>query len=73
MYVLTCDGDLTAGSATPQCSGSWTLVQMPEPFDPSQLDVSLLGWMFGAGFTLVAGPLVFSIGIRAFLDFIKRA
>ena len=57
----------------PVCSVPWTLVQAPEQFDPSQLNPVLLGELYGVGFTVIAGPLIFALGVRAFLNFIKTA
>lgn len=72
--LLHCPGDLIVQSgASPVCSVDWVLVPYIQPFDPSQLDPVTLGQAFGAGFTLVGSFLVMSIGIRAFLNFIKQS
>lgn len=73
-YALTCDGTVSvdAGGA-PLCSGGWVLVQLPEPFDPSQLDPAVLAQVFGVGFGLVTTVLLIGIGCKAVLDFIKHA
>lgn len=57
----------------PVCSVPWTVVQAPEQFDPAQLDPAQLGQLYGIGFTVVAGPLILALGVRAFLNFIKTA
>jgi hypothetical protein len=71
--VLQCPGELTVLDGTPTCSVEWSLVAYSAPFDPSQLDPTILAQAFGAGFSLVAGFMVFSIGIRTFLNFIKQS
>ncbi len=73
-YALTCDGTVSvdAGGA-PLCSGGWVLVQLPEQFDPSQLDPAVLAQVFGIGFTLVTTVLLIGIGCKTVLDFLKHA
>lgn len=72
--LLHCPGELVMqGGASPMCSVDWLVVPYAPPFDPSQLDPIVLGQAFGAGFTLVASFMVFSMGIRAFLNFIKTS
>ena len=73
MYVLSCDGDFNVADQTPQCSGTWILIQLPESFDPSQLDTATLSELYGIGFVLIASPIIFSLGCKAILDFLKRA
>lgn len=52
--VIQCDGDvLVSMDGAPLCSGTWTLVPVPEPFDVSQLDPAVLGQAWLVGFTLV--------------------
>lgn len=73
-YSLAChEENLSVEAGEPHCSGGWILIQQPEQFDIEQLDPAQLGAMFGVGFSLVAGVLVFSIGVRAVLNFIKTA
>lgn len=71
--LLHCPGDLIVQGGAPMCSVEWVSVPYIAPFDPSQLDPSVLAQAFGAGFTLVASFLVMSMGIRAFLNFIKQS
>ncbi|MGG2034259.1 hypothetical protein ABFY62_26465 [Pseudomonas aeruginosa] len=51
----------------------WVLTQVPEQFDPSTLDTVALGQAFSVGFGLVGTVLVGALGVKAVLDFIKRA
>lgn len=71
--AIRCIGELTTVSGYPQCSGLWEAYVLAPPFDPSQLDPVVLGQAFGAGFTLIATFMVFSMGIRALLNFIKTS
>jgi hypothetical protein len=50
--VLKCaDGEvLISTDGAPLCSGTWTLVPVPEPFDLSQIDPAHASMMFGLGF-----------------------
>lgn len=58
--VLKCaDGDVViATDGAPLCSGTWTLVPVPEPFELSQIDPAHASAMFGLGFGLII-PLWF--------------
>lgn len=69
--VLSCDGELFVTGSTPQCSGSWVLVQASVPFDPSTLDPASLAQAFGVGFVLICTPLAAIFGARAILKMIK--
>lgn len=71
--LLHCPGELIIQGGAPTCSVDWVSVPYIIPFDPSQLDPVILAQAFGAGFTLVAGFMVMSMGIRAFLNFIKQS
>lgn len=53
--VLRCaDGDvLIATDGAPLCSGTWTLVPVPEPFELSQLDPQQVATHFMLGFSLI--------------------
>ena len=52
--VLRCVGEVSvATDGAPLCSGVWTLVPVPEPFSPEQLDSAMLADAFGAGFVIV--------------------
>ncbi|MCH3084291.1 hypothetical protein K3X07_14790, partial [Listeria monocytogenes] len=62
-----------APDGAPLCSGMWVLTQVSEQFDPSTLDPVALGQAFSVGFGLVATVLVGALGVKAVLDFIKRA
>ncbi|GIZ13884.1 hypothetical protein [Pseudomonas sp. NCCP-436] len=73
IYALTCDGAVSVDTGgAPLCSGSWVLIQLPEQFDPSQLDPAVLAQLFGIGFSLVTTVLLIGIGCKAILDFIRR-
>ena len=70
--VLSCDGDLSVTlSRTPQCSGTWTLVQAPDQFDPSTLDPVSLAQAFGVGFVVIGTPLAAIFAARAILKMLK--
>lgn len=57
MIIPVCSGELsTLASGELACSGAWSWLDsamVPVPFDYLQLDYSLLGGMFTAGFTIV--------------------
>ncbi|WJZ46455.1 ssDNA binding protein [Pseudomonas phage PMBT54] len=69
--ALYCPGDLSSDGGVPVCSNPWEIQPVSLPFDPSQLDPAQLGVAFGAGFTLVTAFLVFGLGVRVLLNFIK--
>lgn len=69
--VLSCDGELLVTGSTPQCSGSWTLVQAPDQFDPSTLDPVSLAQAFGVGFVVIGTPLAAIFAARAILKMLK--
>lgn len=71
--TLYCPSDISVDGGVPVCSSTWEVVSYKPPFDPSQLDPTILAQAFGAGFTLVAFFMVGSMGIRAFLNFIKQS
>lgn len=71
--TLYCPGDISIEGGVPVCPSGWGVQPFVPPFDPSQLDPAVLAQAFGAGFTLVAFFLVGSMGIRAFLNFIKQS
>lgn len=52
-YFLSCSGEVTSQSGTPQCSGNWVLTQAPEQFDVSQLDPAMMAGAWSAGFVLI--------------------
>lgn len=59
------------GIVVPVCSTQWEVAQYTPPFDVSQLDPTLMGQAFGAGFMLIASVLVVTIGIRALVNLVK--
>lgn len=71
--TLYCPSDISSDGGVPVCASSWEVQPFTPPFDPSQLDPTILAQAFGAGFTLVAFFMVGSMGIRAFLNFIKQS
>ena len=71
--TLYCPSDISTHGGVPVCSSSWEVLPQVPLFDPSQLDPTVLAQAFGAGFTLVASFMVMSMGIRAFLNFIKQS
>lgn len=71
--ILFCPSEISIDGGLPVCSTSWEALPYMPPFDPSQLDPTTLAQAFGAGFTLVAFFMIGSMGIRAFLNFIKQS
>lgn len=71
--TLYCPSEISTDGGVPVCSSTWEVLPHQLPFDPSQLDPTTLAQAFGAGFTLVAFFMVGSMGIRAFLNFIKQS
>lgn len=70
--VIQCTGNVTvAGDGAPLCSGTWTLVPVPEPFDVSQLDPAMVLSAFMAGFVIVATCWFAGWCGRALLNAIK--
>ncbi|MFV3416365.1 hypothetical protein ACNFH8_29290 [Pseudomonas sp. NY15436] len=69
--ALVCDGDLAVSGGSPICNGTWMLVQVPTPFDPSTLDPVALAQAFGVGFVVIGAPLAVIFGARAILKMIK--
>lgn len=52
--VIRCDGEVAVSmDGAPLCSGTWTLVPVPEPFSLEMLDPAMLGAAFSAGFVIV--------------------
>lgn len=52
--VLRCDADVQVTTdGAPVCTGAWTLVPVPGPFELSQIDPVTAGQFFGVGFALV--------------------
>lgn len=67
--ALICEGTVTiANDGAPLCSGLWRLMALPEPFDPSQLQLEELAVLFGYGFGLVAACCCVGIVGRLFLN-----
>lgn len=71
--TLYCPSEITSEGGVPVCSTGWVAVTTTAPFDPSQLDPSIVAQAFGAGFSLPASFLIMAMGIRAFLNFIKQS
>lgn len=70
--VLQCTADVTvAPDGAPICHGTWELVPVPVPFDPSQLDPATVGQAFGAGFVIVASLWCVGRGIKAVLSILE--
>lgn len=70
--VLRCDADVTiATDGAPLCSGAWTLVPVPEPFELSQIDTAHAALMFSLGFSLVIPVWFIGMTCKAVLSHIK--
>jgi hypothetical protein len=67
--ALLCEGTVTiTPDGAPLCSGTWQLMALPQPFDPSQLQLEELAQLFGYGFGLVAACCCLGIVGRLFLN-----
>lgn len=70
--VIQCVGDVTVSlDGAPLCSGVWTLIPVPEPFDITSADPVLLGQAFLVGFALIATIGLAGICCRALLSMIR--
>jgi len=71
--VLRCtEGDVTVAiDGAPLCSGYWSQIPVPEPFDISLMDPVLLGQMWLIGFVLVGSIWFAGWCIRILLSMIK--
>lgn len=71
-YLLLCEGvvSLTAEGA-PLCSGGWALSPAAEPFVVDQAAIAACATAFSAGFSVVLGVWVLSIGFRAVLSLLR--
>ncbi|MCU7812601.1 MAG: hypothetical protein KZQ77_15440 [Candidatus Thiodiazotropha sp. (ex Notomyrtea botanica)] len=73
MEFIICNG--TWDTSTGICSGSLQVMPYGDvltTFDLSLLDSTILASAFGSGFILVGSVLMIGIGLREFLNFIKR-
>jgi len=70
--VIQCVGDVTVSlDGAPLCSGVWTLVPVPEPFDITSADPVLLGQAFLVGFGLIATIAIAGWCCRTLLSMIR--
>ncbi|WP_285960732.1 hypothetical protein [Pseudomonas tohonis] len=72
--VLKClDGDvLVSTDGAPLCSGTWTLVPVPEPFNPlTDIDPAHASLMFSIGFFLFIPVWFTGMCAKAVLDMLK--
>ena len=70
--VIRCDGAVTiASDGAPLCSGTWTLVPVPEPFSLEVLDSSEVSAAFLAGFVIVGSCWFAGWCFRTLLSMIK--
>lgn len=70
--VLRCDDEVSVSmDGAPLCSGVWTLVPVPEPFELSQIDATHAALMFSLGFTLVIPIWFAGMCARAVLSQLK--
>lgn len=70
--VIQCDGDVSVSmDGAPLCSGTWTLVPVPEPFDVANLDPAILGQAYVIGFTLVGVSWFAGKACRILLSMIR--
>ncbi len=71
--VIQCtDGDVAVSlDGAPLCSGVWTLVPVPEPFDVANIDPALLASAFAAGFTILGTCWFAGLCARKLLSMIR--
>lgn len=71
--VLRCsDGEVViATDGAPLCSGAWTLVPVPEPFELSQIDAQHASMMFLLGFSLIIPVWFVGMCARQILSLLK--
>lgn len=70
--VIQCVGDVTVSlDGAPLCSGVWTLVPVPEPFDIASADPVLFGQAFAVGFGLIATIAIAGWCCRTLLSMIR--
>lgn len=71
--VIHCrDGDVTVSfDGAPLCSGIWTLVPVPEPFDISTADPEPFSVAFGVGFALIGAVWFAGRCARGLLSMIR--
>lgn len=63
-YLVLCDQPFTGSGS---CPGTLSTAQHIAPFDPSLIDPVLAAEYFGAGITVVTGPILFVWGARLLL------
>lgn len=70
--ALLCTGDVTiASDGAPLCSGFWSLVPVPEPFDITTADPAMYAEAFFVGFTLIGTIWFAGICCRKVLSMIR--
>lgn len=70
--VIRCDGSVAiAPDGAPLCSGTWTLVPVPEPFSLEALDPADVSAAFLAGFVIVGSCWFAGWCFRTLLSMIK--
>lgn len=73
-YIAVCQAWVTSAAGTVTCDGTLSVVAVDDlltKFSLDQLDLTLIGQAFGAGFILVASFEVVSLSIRQVLKTIK--
>lgn len=71
-YTIVCEGTITlteVGSAL--CSTGWVQQIAPVPFELSQVDPSVVGMMYGAGFVTFFVPWAAAWGVSQLLNMVK--
>lgn len=70
--ALSCDGVLAfTVEGAPVCSGQWLLSPLPEQFDLSQLDPSIIASAFTAGFVIVGSCWFAGWACKSILSILK--
>jgi hypothetical protein len=73
--TIVCSGDITVDvTGAPQCSSGWESVEHTpsQPFDPADLDPSLIVGAVTAGFFILVPIWAAAFGFRSLLKSIKR-
>ena len=65
-------GDLTSVGGSLQCTGTWAVVTVPAPFNPStDLDAGVFAQAFAVGFVLIATISLAAVCIRKVVEVFK--
>ena len=60
-------------NGTARCLSGWVEFEPIQPFDISQVDINILGQMYGVGFVIFSIPFVSAWGLSMLLKTIRRS